>query len=164
MPTCCGTRVAWSTGKAAHPARVYVCEVPLDGFEVVHTVLGKRYPAAASHAMVLVELQDLPGCHCFDFLPEHTRSWRTAAFLVCGRGVPGVRRYRLLKRKPTRRCWSVGMAIHEDPLAEAEAFQSAWDDELRLFRNDCRRHAASLASHLTGVERKQVLLRRDAWP
>eukprot|EP00894_Picocystis_sp_ML_P001823 jgi/Pico_ML_1/52340/g3057.t2 len=30
------------------------------------------------------------------------------------------------------------MAIHEDPLAEAEAFQSGWDDELRLFRNDCR--------------------------
>jgi len=129
------------------PYRVFVCALPLEGWEMAERMLGRQYPdALALHTLIV--LQDPDGsCIAFDFLPLEPTSPFTASRLMTGGTVAANVRTRQLKRLPSRRCWAIGTAP-ADALEVASAFQQTWRAELQLFRRDCRHHTSALAAAL----------------
>lgn len=158
--------------------QVYVATTPLIGWEAWETTLQHRFPdALARHCMVLVKTHTTTDVTVFDFLPVTPTAPATAARLLSGTSVQGNLRERKLSKLPNRRCWLVGEATQlavsrvatdicdtwqfdcaplstcSSSLQAVEAarqFNTSYDSQLRLARNDCRNHSAALVRHLTG--------------
>lgn len=138
-----------SAAKPTEAVQVYVATIPLVGFEEAARRLGALYPdQLALHTLVI--LQDAAAaCTAYDFLPVAPTSPLTAARLLTGGTVPGELRVRRLRGLPRHRCYHVGVASLK-AVAQAEAFQTDWNPDLQLFRNDCRHHTTALVYALTG--------------
>ncbi|GIL84384.1 hypothetical protein Vretimale_15977 [Volvox reticuliferus] len=147
---------------------IYVGRMPLVGFEAVSAMMLPAVtllPATLSqwfplHSFLALGSSRSPEeCMVIDFLPERPTHPTTALALASGGSVPGQLRVRRL------RGWVRGASVRtrfvmklETPLTDTaaqcavEVFNSRWDPELRLLRNDCRHYTAALLTHLSSKQ------------
>ncbi|KAL2614119.1 hypothetical protein R1flu_025811 [Riccia fluitans] len=91
-----------------------------------------------------------PSQFYFDFLPENPEDPLVAVGALLGQKVPGIVQERELRRLPTKSCWWIGKTEGDKGLESVRKFNSRWDNQLMLFRHDCRNYTEALVGHLTG--------------
>lgn len=141
-------RRAAAASASGGATEVFVARTPLVGLEAIGDVLGDLYPGPLEHSVVILREAGGTSVVAHDFLPEDPTDPRVALALLSGGSTKGVVRSRPLRGVPRRRCEGRGLAGPGAARA-AQAFDEAWDTELRLRTNDCHAYADALVAHLT---------------
>ncbi|KAL3678807.1 hypothetical protein R1sor_021763 [Riccia sorocarpa] len=134
--------------------------IPSVGCDVFVGVMPIRLPPPLASALsrtgalhfytVVRESSPTPSQFYFDFLPESPEDPLVAVGVLLGRKVPGIVQERKLRRLPTKSCWWICKTEGDKGLESVREFNSCWDNQLMLFRHDCRHYTEALVGHLTG--------------